>query len=383
MSAWTPGRPASCVCSGMHTGMGIHTQLRYSLVAHRSPVTPTFGNPEQGHRVRQCGLPPRNSQGPLSNDVSFPASATAPEYVTREILTLLRRADLSCMGLYIPRTRLLAPGTPVNVAGIPVQEPGPLARCADFMDAAARRVLPGHLLRRCRVLSSIQLGSSCLQRVGITACTGEEVILNWHMKQTADNMPDSVKADAGYADISDPSSSHTSHVSNGKDSLLPPMHAHQSRDDGRDQQTSTSGTAASWQIESVYRDASDDADQLPPRPQPRAPPEIIIQAQLHALRHGDIVGAAAYNIWGRHASSAGWDLHLAAYKAMLRRPQHHVLLTHHKVEMGTGALPSQRKFMQCVVLHWKTTTQTQTSRLIWSMCMKDNGCWMVESVTAA
>lgn len=34
--------------------------------------------------------------------------------------------------------------------------------------AAARRVLPGHLLRRARVLSSVQLGAVCLMRVALT-----------------------------------------------------------------------------------------------------------------------------------------------------------------------------------------------------------------------
>jgi hypothetical protein len=38
----------------------------------------------------------------------------------------------------------------------------PLARCAPFMDTAARRVLPGHKLRRARILSSLQLGGAVL-----------------------------------------------------------------------------------------------------------------------------------------------------------------------------------------------------------------------------
>lgn len=51
-------------------------------------------------------------------------------------------------------------------------EEGPLSSCAPFMDAAARRVLPGHLLRRCRILSTFQLGNMCQQRVALTSCTG-------------------------------------------------------------------------------------------------------------------------------------------------------------------------------------------------------------------
>eukprot|EP00775_Hariotina_reticulata_P003670 gene3670-3931_t len=66
------------------------------------------------------------------------------------------------------------PGAPVMVAGVPVHEQGPLARCFPFMDTPARRVLPGHLLRRYCILSSLQLGGSSVLRVALTACTGEE-----------------------------------------------------------------------------------------------------------------------------------------------------------------------------------------------------------------
>ncbi|PNW71870.1 hypothetical protein CHLRE_16g669600v5 [Chlamydomonas reinhardtii] len=51
------------------------------------------------------------------------------------------------------------------------------------MDTAARRVLPGHLLRRCRVLSSVALGDSCQQRVALTACTGEETVFVWRLRR--------------------------------------------------------------------------------------------------------------------------------------------------------------------------------------------------------
>lgn len=49
-----------------------------------------------------------------------------------------------------------------------------LCVCLPACPAAARRVLPGHLLRRCRVLSSVQLGEVCQQRV---ALTGRRVLL--------------------------------------------------------------------------------------------------------------------------------------------------------------------------------------------------------------
>jgi hypothetical protein len=72
----------------------------------------------------------------------------------------MRKGELSQLSPYIPQHLLAAPGTPVDLAGVPVHEQGPLARCAPFMDTAARRVLPGHLLRRARILSSLQLGGA-------------------------------------------------------------------------------------------------------------------------------------------------------------------------------------------------------------------------------
>lgn len=70
----------------------------------------------------------------------------------------MRKGELSALAPYIPQHLLAPPGAAVMVAGVPVHEQGPLARCAPFLDTAARRVLPGHLLRRARILSSLQLG---------------------------------------------------------------------------------------------------------------------------------------------------------------------------------------------------------------------------------
>lgn len=53
-----------------------------------------------------------------------------------------------------------------------------------MLDVGARRVLPGHLLRRSRVLSTLRLGpGSFQQRTALTACTGEEAVLVWHLRQ--------------------------------------------------------------------------------------------------------------------------------------------------------------------------------------------------------
>lgn len=45
---------------------------------------------------------------------------------------------------------------PLMVGSLKVEEGGSLARAGSVLDCAARRVLPGHLLRRCRVLSCLQ-----------------------------------------------------------------------------------------------------------------------------------------------------------------------------------------------------------------------------------
>jgi len=86
-----------------------------------------------------------------------------------------RRGELSGLQPYIPTDRLAAPGSPVVLAGVPVHEQGPLARCAPFMDTAARRVLPGHLLRRARVLSSLQVRDTRVTAVHVTSSvTGQQ-----------------------------------------------------------------------------------------------------------------------------------------------------------------------------------------------------------------
>jgi hypothetical protein len=79
----------------------------------------------------------------------------------------MRKGELSQLCPYIPQHLLAAPGAAVELAGVAVHEQGPLARCAAFMDSAARRVLPGHLLRRARILSSLQLGGEQLLRGGV------------------------------------------------------------------------------------------------------------------------------------------------------------------------------------------------------------------------
>jgi hypothetical protein len=79
------------------------------------------------------------------------------------------------------------------------------------------------------------------------------------------------------------------------------------------------------------------------------------------LRQGQLVQAAAFNIWGRHASSAAWEAQLNTFKALLREPQYQVLLTHKRVALGSAALPVQRQFLQEVLLYDGSTTTSSNS----------------------
>ncbi|GFH13330.1 uncharacterized protein HaLaN_09195, partial [Haematococcus lacustris] len=78
-------------------------------------------------------------------NIDCPAFATqdTPEQVTLHLLTRLRKPDPESLA-----TLLRDPG---HWPPSPEQE-------------------------RCRILSSLQLGSTCMQRVALTACTGEEAV---------------------------------------------------------------------------------------------------------------------------------------------------------------------------------------------------------------
>lgn len=107
-------------------------------------------------QVKAPSISQRYNHNPslLSSYTFRPPPSPAPSNQTR-------RGELSGLQPYLPSGSIAPQGTPVLLAGVPVHEQGPLARCSPFMDAAARRVLPGHLLRRARVLSSLQV---CQQR---------------------------------------------------------------------------------------------------------------------------------------------------------------------------------------------------------------------------
>lgn len=78
----------------------------------------------------------RHTISPIPARNVLPAT---PEDVLLQVVTCLRKpGDLSELAPFIPDHLMAPPGAPVMVAGVPVHEQGPLARCFPFMDTAAR-----------------------------------------------------------------------------------------------------------------------------------------------------------------------------------------------------------------------------------------------------
>ncbi|GIM03521.1 hypothetical protein Vretimale_8276 [Volvox reticuliferus] len=143
-----------------------------------------------------------------------------------------------------------------------------------------------------------------------------------------------------------------------------------------------------WIVESIRRDDSHDEEEMPSPsplgrgPHPRCSPEQLVKAQLAALRRGDLTGAASFNLWSR-STSGGWDLHLSAFKAMLRQPSYHVLLTSDGAELGPSALLSGRRMVQEVRLLSSKgggSGGSGSSSVTYQLCMQASGCWLVEGI---
>ncbi|KAF8060015.1 ccr4 [Scenedesmus sp. PABB004] len=311
------------------------------------------------------GAPPPSA--PRAAAAALPAT---PEGVVLECLTALRRGALAELEPFLPAARLAAPGAPVLVAGVPVQEAGPLARCAPLMDAAARRALPGHLLRRARVLSVLTHGGSSVLRVALTACTGEELVLTWRLGLVG--LPGIASGPAAQP---------------AAEAAAEPAEQQRGGPSAADRSGGGSGSgpagpgACCWQVLSCERDASGDDDALPAAPHPRAPPELVVLGQLAALRRGDAVAAAGFNMLGRHAGASGWDAHLAAWRQLLARPRYGALCAHAATELGASALPSQRLVLQEVLLR-SAPGGRPPERFLWRLGMASDGCWAVRAIEA-
>lgn len=187
------------------------------------------------------------------------------------------------------------------------------AGCAGFVDAAARRALPGHLLRRSRILSSIRIGPECLQRVAVTACSGEELVLSWRLRRAGPEAPSGAAAESSTAGSRSGGggASGGSGAEEGTEGSSSGNEAATSSSSGSGGDSSSGSGSASvvtaWQLAGISRDASGDDDGLPTRPHPRVPPERAVLAMLAALRRGALHEAARFTVWGRHVSSATWE----------------------------------------------------------------------------
>jgi hypothetical protein len=136
-----------------------------------------------------------------------------------------------------------------------------------------------------------------------------------------------------------------------------------------------------WQLISCERDSSADGEALPKGAHPRSSPELVVLAQLQALQQQDVVAAAAFNMLGRHASGSGWDAHLAAFRQLLSQPHYSMLCKHSGAELGSSALPSQRHFLQEVVLQDAgSSSSSSDARFLWRLGMQADGCWMVRAI---
>lgn len=141
---------------------------------------------------------------------------------------------------------LLSPPPPspstLTLAAHPITETGPFARLAPNLDAGARRVLPAHLLRRCRVTSALPLGpSSAAVRTDVVGVTGEESVIEWRLVRWPE-------AEAG------------------------------------------------WAVAAATRDGGGDADvgAAARSPHPRLSPEAVVAAILAALGRCDVASAARF-----------------------------------------------------------------------------------------
>ncbi|KAK9817156.1 hypothetical protein WJX72_010503 [[Myrmecia] bisecta] len=220
------------------------------------------------------------------------AKMPSPHEVIQTCLGLCRKVDRDRLQNYLwapPRDGNAQTAGSGHRTG---QEQGPLAPLSSIFDVGARRVLPGHLLRRSQVLSSLQLGPGRYQqRIALTACTGEEAVFVWTL----------AAVDGG------------------------------------------------WLVCAVQRDPATDWP-LPAMPHPRASPEAVVHAQLAAIQSGDIPAAAKFMHWPHQTGNGPWSLqhHQQRLAAFAQQSLCSMLLGRKQVVLGAASLPTQRRFLQHV-----------------------------------
>ncbi|KAK9837687.1 hypothetical protein WJX74_003001 [Apatococcus lobatus] len=247
-----------------------------------------------------------------------------PEDIVQDCLTLLRKEHTEGLQEHLacpPHAE--APS--IRIGNDFIREQGPLAYAAGVLDVGARRVLPGHLLRRSQVLSLLQIApDKYLERVSVTASSGEWAVLAWTLQRLS----------------------------------------------GR------------WTVSSVKRDATCNYP-LPIRPHPRYAPETVVLAQIAALRKQRLYQAGVF-----HAAGASQMEMEQQQGSNMEDYIHCVALLqhlHHKAVLGEAALPTRSSFLQEVTLHYEpgvvvegpAAVVARRTRFIWSLELNEEGCWQV------
>ncbi|KAF5832855.1 hypothetical protein DUNSADRAFT_11157 [Dunaliella salina] len=189
-----------------------------------------------------------------------------------------------------------------------------------------------HLLRRCRILSSIRIGDLCQQRVALTACSGAESTFAWKLVRRSGAAENQHGRQEGWsADAS----------------------AHKSK-------------PSQWLVESVsyckdmHGEGASGKAEPPTVPHPRLAPEIVIQSQLFCLQQGDVQGAERFCDTHRLAGGEQGGISL---RRLIRQEHFHRLLTFEEVVLGEAALPEEGVFIQAVHLEGKCAGIENPERL--------------------
>ncbi|KAK9853892.1 hypothetical protein WJX84_009364 [Apatococcus fuscideae] len=260
----------------------------------------------------------------LCRQVVHASYAARPEDVVQDCLHLLRKEQTEGLQEHLAHPHA-APAPGIRIGDQLIQEDGPLAYAAGMLDVGARRVLPGHLLRRSQVLSLLQIApDKYLERISVTAGSGEWAVLGWTLQRVA----------------------------------------------GR------------WAVSSVRRDPTCNYP-LPMRPHPRYAPETVVLAQIAALRTQRLYQAGVF-----HAAGAGQMEMEQQQGSNMEDYIHCVALLqhlHHQAILGEAALPTRSSFLQEVALHYQpgvivegpAAVVARRTRFIWSLELNEEGCWQV------
>jgi len=243
-------------------------------------------------------------------------------------------------------------------------------------DACARRVLPGHLLRRCRVLSSLPVGGGRhLQRVALVAHSGEEALVEVELWDEEQQQQEGKSGSSTTTTTLPPSLrgwrlARMTRDASGDEAALTPSTS-RARSNGRNSSATTTTATIPASV---------------PRPAARVGPEAAVLAQISRLAQGDVEGASRWCSWARRLGSGpAWEAGLRQFRETLRRPEHFALLTsaaaEEEVSLGQGALPSQRRLLQTVRLG-REGDGAASREFLWEMSMQDDGVWLVRSIVA-